>query len=56
MGKKHDVEYMIKGGAMGDTKVKAQLDQRELGKLLLQDNIVLLSVNKPKNTYSRKKR
>ena len=44
--KLHDVEYKI-----GDLTVTAKLPQKDLGRLLLKDGVILLSVNKPKSTY-----
>lgn len=43
---KHNVEYMLHSEETGSMKVKAQLGQKELAELLLNDGVELLSVNK----------
>lgn len=51
---KYRVEYILTGGAMGDTTVLAILAQKDLAALLMRDDVILLNVNKPKSTYRRK--
>lgn len=51
---KHRVEYILTGGAMGDTTVQANLTQKDLAALLMRDDVILLNVNKPKTAYRRK--
>ena len=56
---KHNVEYMLHSEEIGSVKVKAQLGQKELAGLLLNDGVELLSVNKnptPSYPHKRKKR
>ena len=56
---KHNVEYMLHSEEIGSVKVKAQLGQKELAELLLNDGVELLSVNKnptPSYPHKRKKR
>lgn len=53
MEKTHKVEYIVTGGELGDISVKAELTQKELGKLLLQDGITLVSVNAQKAAYCK---
>ena len=43
---KHNVEYMLHSEETGSMKVKAQLGQKELAELLLNDGVEVLSVNK----------
>lgn len=44
-----DVEYL-----QGNTAIKRKMKQKELAALLLDEDVVLLFVNKPKVTYCRK--
>ena len=56
---KHTVEYMLHSEEVGSMKVKAQLGQKELAELLLNDGVELLSVNKnpaPFYPHKRKKK
>ena len=54
---KHNVEYMLHSEEAGSIKVKAQLGQKELAELLLNDGVELLSVNKnPAPCYPHKKK
>lgn len=53
---KHNVEYMLHTEGAGNLKVKAQLTQKELANVLMQDGVELLSVNKTATTYSPKRR
>ena len=55
---KHNVEYMLHSEEVGSMKVKAQLEQKEIAELLLNDGVELLSVNKnpaPFYPYKMKK-
>ena len=45
-----DVEYL-----QGNTAIKRKMKQKELAALLLDEDVVLLFVNKPKVTYYRRK-
>lgn len=45
-----DVEYLH-----GDTAIKRKMKQKELSALLLDEDVVLLFVNKPKVTYCRRR-
>lgn len=45
-----DVEYL-----QGNTAIKWKMKQKELAALLLDEDVVLLFVNKPKVTYYRRK-
>lgn len=45
-----DVEYL-----QGNTAIKRKMKQKELAALLLDEDVVLLFVNKPKVTYRRKR-
>lgn len=51
---KHNVEYIFTGDATGDATIKASMTQKDLAKLLLRDDVILLNVNKPKVSYRRK--
>lgn len=48
---KHNVEYLICTDGMGNVKVAAQMGQKELAKLLLQEDVTLLNVNKSASSY-----
>lgn len=54
MNDKHDVEYIFTDGVGSDTHIKAKMEQKELGKLLLRDDVILLNVNKEKTVYRKK--
>ena len=45
-----DVEYL-----QGNTAIKRKMKQKELAALLLDEDVVLLFVNKPKVTYRRRR-
>lgn len=51
MGVKLNVEYIICTDGMGSIKVAAKMEQKELAKLLLQEDVTLLSVNKSASSY-----
>ena len=54
---KHNVEYMLHSEEVGSMKIKAQLGQKELAELLLNDGVELLSVNKnPAPFYPHKRK
>lgn len=54
---KHNVEYMLHSEEAGKIKVSAQLGQKELAELLLNDGVELLSVNKnPAPCYPHKRK
>lgn len=54
---KHNVEYMLHSEGTGSMKVRAQLGQKELAELLLNDGVELLSVNKnPAPFYPHKRK
>lgn len=54
---KHNVEYILHSEGTGSMKVRAQLGQKELAELLLNDGVELLSVNKnPAPVYPHKRK
>lgn len=55
MEQKHNVEYTLFTEGLGNMKVTARMDQKELAKLLLQDNVTLLSVNSEKPAFRSRK-
>lgn len=56
MEEKHIVNYYILNSEGSDTKVKRIMNQKELGKLLMRDDIILSNVNEGKRAYYRKKK
>lgn len=52
----YTVEYSIQDEALGKLKLTRNMNQPELGALLLNNAVVLLSVNKQKKTYKPAKR
>ena len=52
----YTVEYSIQDEALGKVKLTRNMKQPELGALLLNNGVVLLSVNKQKKAYKPAKR
>lgn len=56
MEEKHKVIYYFLHADDSDTKITQQLSQKDLGKLLLRDDVVLSSVNAESKPYYRRKK
>lgn len=56
MEEKHTVIYFALSADGSDTKIKQLLSQKDLGKLLLCDDVVLSSVNAESKPYYRRKK
>lgn len=56
MEEKHTVIYFALNADGSDTKIKQVMLQKDLGKLLLRDDVVLSSVNAESKPYYRRKK
>lgn len=56
MNDKYTTVYFILNDDGSDTKIKQLLTQKELGNLLLRDDVILSSVNAESKSYYRRKK